>query len=205
AVAVWHMADLKDSAGKDSKLTLSGEVKLGVELAGAEKAASLKRGGDGKVAELQGGWLDAGQGADKELNLTGNAMSLCIRLRDPSGKWNTSLLSKHGGHPRLVYNLFSVDLGSGMDLGFELGTDKGMFQVSLPTAQFGGLGEWHDIIARYDGKRLELFVDGVLRDWRAASGKLRTNNPEPCLIGAESHDGKPVRPFHGFIDHAALW
>ena len=63
AVAVWHMADSHDSAGANSVLKVEGQVKLGIELEGANREASLARGGDGKVAELAGGWLNPGLGA----------------------------------------------------------------------------------------------------------------------------------------------
>ncbi|MBN1422776.1 MAG: glycosyl hydrolase [Planctomycetes bacterium] len=206
AVAVWHMADPSDAAGADSRLTPSGAVRLGVALEGAERAASLARGGDGLVAAFEGGYLSAGQGAGGELNLTGKAMSLCIRLRDPSGRWDAPLFSKHGGHERLVYNLFSADLGHGRIIGFELGTDFGprMLQLTVPVAAIGP-DRWHDCIVRYAGARVELFIDGVLVDEEWPIGRLRRGNPEPCLIGAESYNGVAKSGFRGLVDHAALW
>lgn len=42
AAAVWNFGDAKDPS-----LTVRGDVKLGVELTGDERAASLARGGDG--------------------------------------------------------------------------------------------------------------------------------------------------------------
>jgi hypothetical protein len=71
AVAVWHMANAKDSADKNSALQVHGEVRLGVELTNAEREASLRRGGDAAVAVFRGGYCDAGQGADGKLNLRG--------------------------------------------------------------------------------------------------------------------------------------
>lgn len=206
AVAVWHMANTSDSAGRDSHLEPGGQVQLGVELRGADRNASLARGGDGCVALCDQGSLNAGQGADGELNLSGEAMTMLIRLRDPAGRWNTSLFSKFGGHDRLVYNLFAVDLGSGMDLGFELGIDgrKGMVQVKASLATVGP-DLWHDVIARYDGRRLQLFIDGVQVDHRPVAGRLRQANAEPVIVGGHSSGGKPQRPFRGQIDHAALW
>lgn len=68
AVAVWHLADF-DSADGQSPLKLHGTAKVGVALKGAERAASLARGGDGMVAEITGGWFDAVQGGDGRLNL----------------------------------------------------------------------------------------------------------------------------------------
>ena len=205
-MAVWHLVDTSNTAGADSHLTVHGTVQLGVELMGLEQEASLRRGGDGKVARCEAGALDAGLGSRGELNLRGRAMSLLIRLREPAGKWNTSLLSKYGtGHDSLSYNLFTVDLGGGMILGFELGLAgrPGMVQVKTTIAEIGAK-DWHDVIVRWGGGKLELFVDGVLRDSQEAVGELRTND-EPCIVGGHSTQGKIRRPFAGLIDHAALW
>ncbi len=210
AVAVWHMADSHDSAGANSVLKVEGQVKLGIELEGANREASLARGGDGKVAELAGGWLNPGLGAGGEVNLRGQAMTLCIRLRDPSGQWNRGIFSKFGGrHDTLAYNLFSTSLSGGdggPDIGFELGTalGKGMFQVRTSVGQLVDPAAWHDIIVRYDGQRLEMFVDGVRMDQRPAAGDLRQND-EACIVGGYSVRGNVPNPFHGQIDHAALW
>jgi hypothetical protein len=206
AVAVRHLVDAHDSAGKDSTLRPAGEVKLGVELQGDKREQSLLRGGDGRVAVLSGGHFDAGQGADGELNLRGQAMALAIRLRDPSGKWGRSIFSKFGGgHNTLPYNLFSTDLG-GMVIGFELGTtvSNGMYQVKLPITALIDPAGWHDIVVRYDGKHLEMFVDGVLVDRCRATGELRQNK-EPCIVGGHWVNGQVFDPFQGQIDHAALW
>jgi len=206
AIAAWHMRDGSDAGRSGSPLTPVGGVELGVPLEGTERQESLSRGGDGYVARLGGGYLSAGQGTDGALNLTGKALTLCLRARDPSGRWNAPLFSKHGGHPRLVYNLFSTDLGAGVALGFELGTDwnERPLQVSVPVRLLGPT-EWHDVIVRYSGAKLELFVDGVLVDEEWPAGSLRTGCPEPCLLGAESHDGKVKAGFNGLMDHAALW
>ena len=132
AVAVWHMADTKDSANKNSDLKCEGDLSLGVELAGDEKAASLARDGDGKVAEFRGGYLNAGQGIDGELNLSGKSMTMCMRFRLDEGIQDAPLFSKHGGHKSLVYNLFCTDLGSWPSLGFELGTEIKVMQKGIP-------------------------------------------------------------------------
>ena len=127
--------------------------------------------------------------ANGKLNLKGNAFTLCARLRDPEGNWMAPLFSKHGGHTNLVYNLFSHDFGQGQVIGFELGTDgtKGMTQVSVPLAMIGER-EWHDLVCRYDGAKLQIFVDGVWMDEGFPMGALRQGNREPCLIGAESDE-----------------
>ena len=206
AVAVWHFADVNDSAGANSVLKPTGPVRVKVALTGAERTASLKRGGDGWAAEPGGGHFLAGQGAGGELNLTGKAMTMCIRLREPSGQWEMSLLSKYGSHDALVYNLFTLGRGRVAYLGFELGLAgrKGMIQVQAPLSWIAS-PTWHDIVVRYDGKVLALFVDGKLADRLAVSGTLRGGNTEPCVIGGHSVGGQVQRPFRGLIDHAALW
>lgn len=143
------MADAHDSAGADSLLIRNGDVRLGVELTGAEREESLRRGGDGRVAEFRGGWLSASHGANDELDLSGTALTLCARLRDPSGEWSGPLFSKHGGHARLSYNLFATTLHGEMAIGFELGTDfkSQPLQVSFPVAHLDATA-WHDVIVR---------------------------------------------------------
>ena len=109
AVAVWHMADLSDSSGNNSVLTTQGDVRVGVELKGNDLEASLNRGGNGRAAEFRGGYLSAEQGANGKLNLSGNAMSMCIRLRDPSGTWDGPLFGKYGGDDQGSYHLYAID------------------------------------------------------------------------------------------------
>ncbi len=206
AVAIWHMNDLSDASSRNSVLTIDGDVELGVPLEGEDRAASLARGGDGKAALFRGGWLNAGQGADGELRLSGKTMTLLLRYRDPTGENDTPLFSKHGGHSRLSYNLFVTDLGAGPAMGFELGTtwNDRPLQLSAPLSRIGATA-WHDVIARFDDARLDLSIDGVLVDEEWPIGSLRTENPEPCLIGAESINGQVKCRFRGMVDHAALW
>ena len=94
AAAVWHMAGAEASAGKDAALAVHGKVTLGVELQGAEREASLRRGGDGRVARFEGGYLRAGAAGNRPVSLTGKEMTLCIRLQDPSGRWDAPLFAR---------------------------------------------------------------------------------------------------------------
>ena len=76
AVAAWSMATLKGSAANSPPLATTGKVEVGIELSGAEKEASLARGGDGRVAAFEGGYLDAGPMAANALETQGDAFSL---------------------------------------------------------------------------------------------------------------------------------
>ena len=210
AAAVWRMADSNDSAGKNSQLACRGDVKFGIQLENDEREASLRRGDDGYVAQFNGGWCDAGQGPDGALNLRGKTLTMAIRMRDPSGKWGCPLFGKHGGQTKEVYNLFSADLGDGMGmvLAAEIGSDEvaGMHRVRASVAGIGPT-DWHDVVVRFDGKTLQLFVDGSLRDDEVAVGALREGNREPCLIGAgtEPNGDHKIFGFRGLVDYVALW
>ncbi len=201
AIAAWHMGSLKDMSGQN-ELRIVGAAMLGVRLEETELRDSLWSGNDGLVARLEGGYLDARQGTGGMLNLTGSALSVSVRLRSPSGTWGKPLFSKHGGHDRLVYNLFSFDSA----IGFELGTrdTPGMTQVLAPLVKIGAQ-DWHEVICRYDGTNLQMFVDGVLMSEASAAGPLRQGNSEPCLIGAESYGGRINSAWRGLIDHVAIW
>ncbi|KPJ76002.1 MAG: hypothetical protein AMS14_02660, partial [Planctomycetes bacterium DG_20] len=199
AVAVWHFKDLGDAAGADSALKGEGAVKVGVELPGADRAESHARGGDGLVAKCEGGFLVAGQGAGGELNLTGRAFSLYARLQS-GGDWSScGIVSKHGGHGRLSYNLHA-HRGR---LGFELGTGAGLYRVAVSATAIGAK-DWHDVVARWDGQRLELLVDGRDVSSCAASGELRAND-EPLVLAGWSLNKKLRGPFRGRLDTVAVW
>jgi sucrose-6-phosphate hydrolase SacC (GH32 family) len=153
--------------------------------------------------------LDAGQGANDELCLTGDQFTALIRLRcRATTLWSTrGFFTKGGGHDQLVFNFFSYDFEKGrpgMRVGCEIGLEgqKGLGgQVTALVEQIGA-EQWHDLVARYDGRELTLFVDGVALDRKPASGQLRQGNREPVTIGA---GGAGDNPFPGSIDHAALW
>lgn len=201
AVAVWHMKDLKDATGKN-QLKIVGDVTMGATLMGKDRDRSLSTGSDGIVAQFDGGYLDAGQGFENALNPQGSALTIAVRLRSPSGSWGKPVFSKHGGHGRLVYNLFSF----GSEIGFELGTrdNPGMTQVTVPTSKIG-TSEWHTIVCRYNSPTLQMIVDGVVMDESSVAGPLRTGNTEPALIGAESIGGAVNSGWRGQIDYVALW
>jgi hypothetical protein len=108
AIALWHMGDTGDRGSAGAGIRIHGDVKLGVPLRSVERDASLIRFGDGKVAEFQGGYLLAGQeGAAPDLSGK-KQMTLCLRVRDPEGKWDTPLLSLEAPEDRYAGVLYST-------------------------------------------------------------------------------------------------
>jgi hypothetical protein len=104
AVAVWQMKELAGSAERGGELTAVGQVRM-VALQGADREASLLRGGDGYTVRLQGGYLTTS--SPKPIQLTGKEASICLRLRDPSGQWVGGLLASAQPTDRLANLIYA--------------------------------------------------------------------------------------------------
>lgn len=190
AIAHWQLGDEAIGLRQNGSI----ETEVPAEGPGARPGA--------RVARLAEAWFDAG----KELNAPGNAVTVYLRARDPRGIWSYGLFSKRGTHAIINFNLFSIDLGGspGSEIGFEIHTERGFVGVNFPVESVGAT-DWHDFIGRYDGESIALFCDGRLMAQQRWSGGALTQNEEPVLIGAETDNGKVVRPFTGEMEEAALW
>ncbi|MEO7318767.1 MAG: family 16 glycoside hydrolase, partial [Chthoniobacteraceae bacterium] len=160
-----------------------------------------------RVARLRNAYFDAALDFNqpKAWNAPGEALTILLRARVPDGNWTTALVAKRGHHDICNFNLYGYDVAEtpGPDIGFEIHTDRGFFSATFPVSKIDATA-WHDLAARYDGKRLQLLCDGAVMSERPASGAL-TQNQEPVLLGAETEHGKPARFFTGEMAEAALW
>ncbi len=211
AVAVWQMDGLANSRGSDGKgnhaLTVHGDVTLGVPLETKDAEASKQRGGDGKVARFtRGSYLSAGGGADSKLNITGKTMTIAMRIKSASGAWNSPVLSRHGGHANLAYNIYSTEDRLGCE--FRTTKNNGLLSASVVFSDMlpveNGRAAWHDIVCRVDGAKLEMFVDGRCVDENFMLGDFRGNDL-PLLFGAEDTGNGMKAGFEGDMDHVAIW
>ncbi len=189
----WELGDRPGS--HQPPLAVHGDVRTELPASGADPR------GDATVAELHGGWFDAGP----DWNAVAGQLTVYLRAQAENGDWAGALFAKRGGHEQLHFNLFGADLPgeAGTDLGFEIRTDSGFHQVSFPVAEIDPAA-WRDLVGRYDGTSLEIFCDGRLMARREAHGALQPNT-EPLLIGAETAAGQVVRPFTGRMQRAAVW
>lgn len=76
-------------------------------------------------------------------------------------------------------------------------------RVGCPVATMGPT-DWHDVLVRFTGAKLQLFVDGVLIDEEYPIGTTRAP-ALPFLIGAGQEGGELRTGFAGLIDYVALW
>lgn len=197
-VAFWKMDGLNDSSAPGSVFSVQGEVKP-ASLKGAEKKLSKRHGGDGKVFEFNGGFLDAGQGERGELNLSGNAVSILVRFKASMTEDYSEILSKGGNDQEVACIVALRKLEKGLYVETLMGNDAiagaHRLRFLLPS---GSEKEWHDVILRFDGKKSQLYVDGGLADNDVTVGEIRAGNPKPLTVGG------PAR-FKGRIDHIGLW
>ena len=205
AVALWHFANSLNNAQSDSWLAIEGNVRLGVPLSENEIQQSRLRGGDGLVADFsQGGWI--GAEVDPDFDIEGRHLTCYIRLRDPSGTWNTPILSRYSKDNRPQYRIYSTDtMFSAQVNGTEnwrlLCTDAPFDEMTSDR----GRDRWHDLVLRLNGTKLNLFVDGRLYDEDFILGDLLKGSG-PIRIGAEPNEGGDVTDgFRGQIDTVALW
>jgi len=193
AIAHWQLGMGVDSASPALTAVGSIQFEIPAEGPGANVGA--------QVARLSNAYFNAGP----NLDVGGDQITVYLRARDPEASWQYALLAKRGGHDRVNYNLFSVDLAgtTGSDIGFEVRTDRGFVAVTFPISQINGTS-WLDLIGRYDGQKIELICGDRMMASQSWSGNL-VQNTEPVLIGAETDNGNIVRLFTGDIEEAAIW
>lgn len=215
AVAAWSFADQNDQAGFNSSLLEQGSVKF-LNLEGDEKRSSIETGGDGKAIYLDGtSWLDAGQGINDELNITGKGITLFVRMKPDSIKEYNPLLTKSGNDQTIAYSVALRKIEQDVYIEAMLGSDDiggaHLLKYKLPKEESLN---WHNILFRFNGKISELYVDGILRDNEVTVGETRDWNNHPALIGAQYEqpytNGDSAKntieaTFRGWVDCIAIW
>ena len=160
AVAVWSLSDLNDKTTENSSLKEHGAVKF-VSLNGQDARESKLRGGDGIAAQFNGNWLDAGQGANDELNLTGKNISILVRVKADMVNGNVPIINKAGSDQNIAYSISINKEGDDVYIEGEIGSDDiGGAHLLSYKLQDDELTKWHDIVFRFNGKK-----SGVVGGW----------------------------------------
>jgi WD40 repeat protein len=191
AAAYWKLGT--GPKHPDFPLLTAGQVEFDVPAEGPGARA------DAKVARLSVGYFDAG----RALSPSGAALTVYLRLRDPNGRWDAGLFSKRGNMLQVAFHLAGGASPAGPSVVFEMRTDTGYARASFPATSIDARS-WHDLVGRYDGQKLQIICDGKVLDEKPLSGAIKQNKEE-VLIGAETVNGRAVRPFTGDLEEAALW
>jgi hypothetical protein len=203
AEAALHWEFGERIASHQPPLKAVGTITAGV----AEEGAGAVPGK--RVARFEQAAFDANIALNdaRTWNVPGEAMTVLVRARVADGNWTNALISKGGSPDRLNFCLFGTDRPEtpGPDIAFAIRTDRGSFQVDFPIGQVDPKA-WHDLVGRYDGRRLQILCDGRVTAECPASGALAANR-EMFLVGAETlvENGPPARFLTGEMERAALW
>jgi hypothetical protein len=74
--------------------------------------------------------------------------------------------------------------------------------VALESRRSIDAGQWHHIVATYDGRRVALYIDGMLDASCPAWGRIQTND-YPVCIGDNAE--QPGRYWNGLIDDVRIY
>ncbi|MCC6235578.1 MAG: DUF1080 domain-containing protein [Verrucomicrobiales bacterium] len=149
-----------------------------------------------RVAILRGGYFDAGH---PFLAWTSGA-TLALRVQDPSGRWNGTLLTQ-GTPGRGDHVSLSAHEGQ-LHLILETAAGRAELTCRIPPEE---ATSWQRLVVRLDASGTSLFRQGerVAHDSQPL-GALAT--PSGTLhLGATLEGTKPVHRFHGELEAVAFW
>ncbi|MCD8267087.1 MAG: LamG domain-containing protein [Parabacteroides sp.] len=138
-----------------------------------------------------------------------------VRFKANQVRGYTPVLSKAGNDQSIAYSIALNKVEGDTYIECLMGYDEiagaQLLKYKLPE---GEETNWHDVLLRFNGRILELYVDGQLRDDEVTVGEIRDWNGQPLLIGAQYKEKegygdnagiKPEFVFNGLIDHVVLW
>ena len=203
AQIVWHMATRTASENYPLDFSVCGKVRVGEKLPPGEYTESERRGGDGYVSVLEGGWLALDTYRARRFRPVDNVVSLYVRAWvGPEGK---------GG---LFFSDFLAltNNPNGMAIGF-LGakTQAGKVFRELPLG-FVPRGQWLDLVLRIGKGEIAFFCNGEQICSIPLHHALCAPFDDDLLIGAwkcskpDLYGTSTPRAFtDGKIDTVALW
>ncbi len=153
--------------------------------------AHLVPGKHGQSLRLSGhdDWLEVYR--DPALDISGEALTISFWVRPEEYNGNAAFLTK-GDYQ------FGIIQADRDHLEFYVNTgEKTVLQGRLPD---GWTGQWHHVAGIYDGKKMELYVDGSIIGTKACRGSIR-NSPYWVVLGKSAE----LRDDHrGYMCHATL-
>ena len=203
AVVAWHMARPTANQNYPVDLAVYGQARLGERLSAEEAAESVRRGGEGCAAVLEGGWLTLDTHRARRLRPVSDAVSLYVRA------WVGP-----DGHGALFFSDF-IALAihpTGLAIGF-LGvkTAEGKVWRELPLG-FIERGQWLDLVVSAGDGRLAFYCNGELINAFPLRQRLGAPFDDDLLIGAFRWCGPepfgtatPIPFVDCKIDSVAVW
>jgi len=153
--------------------------------------AHLVEGETGKALYLSGhdDWLEVAR--DPALDIDGEELTLAFSMKPEAYNGNAAFLTK-GDYQ------FGIIQSDEEHLEFYVNTNsKITLRVEVPQ---DWKHNWHQVCGRYDGEKMELYVDGKLLGTKSCAGSIR-NAPYQVILGKSAE----LRDSHlGYMCHATL-
>jgi hypothetical protein len=154
-------------------------------------------GQSGNALEFTGSGTYVDCGNAEVLNVGVFSVSFWCNIPDTQGY--NHMVSK-GGHESASAVNWGVMMHSGEQrILFESFNDTTWPGIRADTT----IGQWHHVVATYDGDTMQLYHDGVLAETRSGAGML-LDQSRPFLIGARSDAGTAGAFFTGSIDDVRI-
>ena len=129
---------------------------------------------------------------------TGVTISAWIRPSKITDRWQTIARREDSWRRQLL--AIGRD-GDTWGLWMGAGIDGRYVEFGAPvTPQMIGDGKWHHVAGTFDGKQMNLYVDGKQIGSKAIEGKLNTQSTQPMKIGSYG-----AEPFHGDLNDVRLY
>ena len=138
--------------------------------------------------------------ADKSVatRSTGVTISAWIRPSKTTDKWQT-IARREDSWRRQLLAIGRTGETWGLWMGAGIAGSYVEFGASVDPKTIGD-GKWHHVAGTFDGKQMNLYVDGRHIGSKAIEGKLNTQSTQPMKIG--SYGGEP---FHGDLNDIRLY
>jgi len=150
------------------------------------------------LAFVPGSYVDCGN--DPALNVDVFSVSFWSNIANTQGWIHMVSRGQHFGGGNPGANNWGVMMVDGAEtIRYEVFNDTGWATIDADTT----LGEWHYVVATYDGSELQLYHDGELA--ATGSGGIMLQEDKPLFIGAQSRDTGPGASFEGSIDEVGYF
>ncbi|MFZ0004783.1 MAG: LamG domain-containing protein [Methanoregula sp.] len=162
---------------------------------------ALDASGNGNTGTIHGNaYRVDNDGCVKALVLDGNGSYVSIPYTPENHPTDTITVSLwfyvNNTFPQTLVSTYTD--GGGYRLGFDEGNDlwwtlalenpQGSVSVVIPNEDIV-TGQWHQITGSYDGQKIKIYLDGILRSQVNASGSIYYADDNDVLIGANAGPG----------------